>query len=764
MKKWIAVGVAEGILLIAFFLAALFHKDVNIQIPQEEMLLYRIIGEEETREPGAYVDKSYDGYSFSIGPDMLTLDRGYYLVTIDYQTNIESGCVSTVTSSDFREASIRTDTVPLLMEKDQISYRIFIRDDGMEVYIENREWSDQPDGYLLIEGVKIQTFSGSQWYSFFVLLVIFLLTNLVLYLRKKYRYRWESKQQRFVFAMIAVIITMTCFAQGMDYLIEGQDLDFHLKRIEGIKEGLLNGNFPVKIYPLWLHENGYAAGVFYGDLFLYIPAVLRIIGFSIQTAYQIYLFLINVGTVIISYLCFKKMARNVYIGLIACMVYSLTIYRLNNIYVRGAVGEYTAMMFLPLIICGLWQIFTEETNSENYRYKWIMPTIGYSGLIVSHVLSCEMVGLFTIVTCLLLWKRTFQKNTFMVLLKTVLSTIILNLWFIVPFFDYYFTTTFKVNNPLKMSNYYYWIQKSGIYFPQMFSTEYEIQGWDQYTTAGISGEMPQTIGLAITFIILFAVLDILINKNKELYLPVGLTALALFMSSNVFPYDWLCYHIPFIRPFIISLQYPWRFLSLASALACWVLILILQEGRKKNRKHSTVYLAIGICCLCSIQSISFMSRIINERGPLRIFDTAAFGNCEWVGLEYIKKDANYQAFSRKVEKEDEYISFNNYERKGLEATADVKNNGDTEKYIDIPIHNYKGFHAIDTVTREEFTIEDGKNCCIRIYFRPGYQGNIHVYFNEPILWRAAELISLISVLVGGIYFWRRRAGGKLLIG
>lgn len=68
MKKWIAVGVAEGILLIAFFLAALFYKDVNIQIPQEEMLLSRIIDEEETREPGAYVDKSYDGYSFSIGP------------------------------------------------------------------------------------------------------------------------------------------------------------------------------------------------------------------------------------------------------------------------------------------------------------------------------------------------------------------------------------------------------------------------------------------------------------------------------------------------------------------------------------------------------------------------------------------------------------------------------------------------------------------------------------------------------------------------
>ncbi len=329
MKKWIAVGVAEGILLIAFFLAALFHKDVNIQIPQEEMLLSRIIDEEETREPGAYVDKSYDGYSFSIGPDMLTLDRGYYLVTIDYQTNIESGCVSTVTSPDFREASIRTDTVPLLMEKDQISYRIFIRDDGMEVCIENREWSDQQDGYLLIKGVSVRTYAGSQWYAFFALLALCILLNVTIICWRKYKSKLESKQQRFIFIMLIFTILAASFAQGVGYLFGGHDLDFHLKRIEGIKEGLLEGIFPVKIQPLWLHENGYAVGVFYGDLLLYIPAILRIVGFSIQWAYQIYVFMINVGTVIISYFCFSRIARNSYIGLGACILYVMSMYRLN---------------------------------------------------------------------------------------------------------------------------------------------------------------------------------------------------------------------------------------------------------------------------------------------------------------------------------------------------------------------------------------------------------------------------------------------------
>lgn len=763
-KKWIALGILEGILLIIFFIKAVSYQEVNIQIPQDDMRLYRTIDGEEVSEPSAYVDKSYDGGGFYIGPEIVTLDRGYYLVTVDYETNIESGCISTVTSPDSREASIRADEVPLIREKNQVSYRIYIRDDGMRVNVENREWSSQQDGWLLIKGISIQTYERSQWYHFFTFLSVCILLNVALYIRKKYQDKFESRQQRLVVVILVIVIIVTCFAQGMDYLIGGQDLDFHLKRIEGIKEGLLNREFPVKIYPLWLWENGYASGVLYGDLLLYIPAILRIIGFSVQTAYQIYLVLINVGTVIISYLCFKRMAKDAYIGLCACIVYSLAIYRLNNIYVRGAVGEYTAMMFLPLIVCGMWQIFTEETNSEKYRFRWIMPTIGYSGLIISHVLSCEMVGLFTIISCVFFWKRVLQKGTFAVLLKVVGFTIMINAWFIVPFFDYYFTTIFKVNDPSKMNNYYYWIQKSGSYFPQMFSTEYKIQGWDQYTTAGISGEMPQTVGIVAMLIILLAFLSIVINKNRKLYFPVGLTVLALFMSSNAFPYDWLCYHIPSIRPVIINLQFPWRFLSLVSVLISWIFIIILQEWKKDNKGNSSVaYLAIGICILCFIQSISFMSRIINEKEPLRIFDTAAFGNFEWSGLEYIKKNANYQLFSRSVEGEDDYIQISGYSRNGLEAVMDVKNNGNQKKYVDIPIHNYKGYHATDIVTGKEFSIKDGENCCIRIYFEPGYQGKVHIDFKEPIIWRVAELTSVMSIIAGGIYFWTRKKKERQLV-
>ena len=109
------------------------------------------------------------------------------------------------------------------------------------------------------------------------------------------------------------------------FVIKGHDLNFHLMRIEGLKDGLLSGAFPVKIQPTWCNNNGYAVGIFYGDLFLYIPAMFRILGVPSNTAYKLYLFLINILTVIISYISFKKLSKDKLIGVLGCALYTLSL-------------------------------------------------------------------------------------------------------------------------------------------------------------------------------------------------------------------------------------------------------------------------------------------------------------------------------------------------------------------------------------------------------------------------------------------------------
>ena len=87
------------------------------------------------------------------------------------------------------------------------------------------------------------------------------------------------------------------------------------------------------------------------------PAVLRLIGFSLQASYQIYVALVNLATVLISYWCFSKMFASRLSGLLGAALYSLNLYRFTNLYTRAAVGEFSAMAFLPLILYALWAVF-----------------------------------------------------------------------------------------------------------------------------------------------------------------------------------------------------------------------------------------------------------------------------------------------------------------------------------------------------------------------------------------------------------------------
>ena len=75
------------------------------------------------------------------------------------------------------------------------------------------------------------------------------------------------------------------------------DAEFHLTRIESIKDGLLQGQFPVRISPDFYDGYGYANSIMYGELFLYIPAFLRILGFTLTEAANSFILLVNFATV-----------------------------------------------------------------------------------------------------------------------------------------------------------------------------------------------------------------------------------------------------------------------------------------------------------------------------------------------------------------------------------------------------------------------------------------------------------------------------------
>ena len=208
----------------------------------------------------------------------------------------------------------------------------------------------------------------------------------------------------------AALLMGTAFLVSMPHLsgelIKGHDIYYHLERIEGLAQGIKAGFLPVRVQPVWVNGHGYAVSLCYPDLFLYFPALLRKMSLDLQDAYIIYMVCLNFVGILISYLCFRRMFKNSLCALTGSILYALSEYRYSTIYVRAALGEATAFLFLPMIMCGLYEIFTADTAAENYKYVFLLPAAGFAGLFYSHLLSAAAFGVLTVILCLILIKRT----------------------------------------------------------------------------------------------------------------------------------------------------------------------------------------------------------------------------------------------------------------------------------------------------------------------------------------------------------------------
>lgn len=570
------------VLLVGGIYISRLKNKINLDFSQDYLELNRTYLDENFRKKtvtagkGFYVDDSYDGEGKYISTPSITLDRGIYEITVDYETKYGKSTVEAVSLQDAYN-DIYSDAATLEKNINRISFNIYVNKNAREIQIRGNLF-ENIDDYLLIRNIHIKSFPLNTLYEVFKLLfglIVFDFILLMLYLKKelvKFSFYEQRKVSLFLLASIAFLSSLPLF---VDYLIWGHDLAFHLMRIEGLKDGLYSGAFPVKIQPTWCNNNGYAVGVFYGDLLLYIPAFLRVLRVPEYIAYKIYVAIINIVTVCISYFCFNKISKNKIYGILGCALYTLSMYRLTNVYVRAAVGEYTAMAFLPLILLGFYKVFMDDINDKNYKKNLWYLVIGFTGVIQSHILSFEMVVFFSGVVCLLMIKRTFRKSTFLLLLKSTFTTILLNLGFLIPLFDY-MRDVLIINDKSRTTDSIYWIQKSGIYISQILGNSFNKNGQNQFSKLGMAGEMPLGIGLVFVIIgIIF--LYILFVKNystKEGIFCLLLILMALFLTTNLFPYDYLCEKLGKLSLFITNLQFPWRFLSIASVLLSWLACIV----------------------------------------------------------------------------------------------------------------------------------------------------------------------------------------------
>ena len=527
----------------------------------------------------------------------------------------------------------------------------------------------------------------------------------------------------------------------------GHDFYVHLARIAGVREALKMGQFPVRIQPGWSNGYGYASSIFYADIFLYFPALISVF-MSITTAYKIYVIAVNTGTVLIAYFCFQQISKSKYIGAASSIIYTLAMYRICNLYIRVAVGEYTAMMFYPLIVLGMWKILRRgRDETEN---GWIILTLGMSGIIQTHVLSCEMMLFFMLLICLISIKSVLQKNVLLQFLKSVCATICLNAWFLVPFLDYS-----KEELIIFQNIDFYDMQERGLTIYDLFAWTTKGAGW---VKEDYSNRLSVNLGITAIFIIILGIIVLARNmewKEKEktnIIWSFFLVILSALMTLRIFPWNKL-ERISLLHQLVVSLQFPFRFMAVCmvfvSLLAC--LLFVVCE-RKINNRGKFMILLFVFCFLSAWQSMEYTDRIMMnskeypEEGPYTDITNILLSTYNY--LYYYVGTNRDDLYNDREIKGNALIE--NWERNGNESTSNeftIKCKTEDETSVILPLAYYPDYQCEDVETGNVYQTYRGINNRLCAVLPENYEGTLRISFREPWFWRCSELISAIALMV-----------------
>ena len=668
------------------------------------------------------------------------LHRGIYRVTVEYDADSTLHFLS----AESGQYPDRVGCDGILLERGdrEESFQVWVsgKVEDLQVYADY-----EGSGSLSLSGVEIRELTVGKVHDLVLALFGSSLLFLAVWLRGRMGKLWrEDREGFFVIAGLGAVWLLSCIPLLRRDLILGHDSGFHFLRIEGLWRALLGGQFPVRIQPFWLHDYGYPVSIFYGDILLYLPSLLRPLGFSVQAVYKFFTAAVGGLTLLVAYGCLKGMLKDRRIAAAGSALYTLSLYRFANVYVRNAVGEYCAMIFLPLVVYGFWCILSGEKEGKK---PWLPLLAGFTGLIETHVISCEFAGLFSVLVCVIFIRRIFQKERFLSLCKAAVGTVLINLWFLVPFGDYMLREHVAANTVLQEDS----LLNCTIPLGQLFTP---FVRWD-----AAPNSLPARIGLGLILgLALMAGVLVMGKWKKEersLRCLAGscliLAMAALLMTTDLVP--WVKLKETALSV-LTTIQFPWRLTGFATVLlvfgSCAAVLFVKRQWGRKAALLSMTLLVAGTLAGTGYTAATFLQERETE-SCYEERDAVYYVS----GGEYLPSDVEFaeNAFHPQ-EPLGEGIQIGSWEKGCLDITVTCENTLDKESMLEVPILLYRGYEVRDTATGEQFPMMRTETGMTAIVLPAGYVGTVEMRFREPWYWRASELVSLLSL--SGVAVLRQR--------
>lgn len=568
---------------------------------------------------------------------------------------------------------------------------------------------------------------------------------------------FERRKNVVIAVALLGIFVLSSIPMFMTYLpvTPGHDLLFHLYRIQGIADGLRNGQFPVRIQTTQLNGYGYPVSILYGDIFLYPAALLHLVGFSVNTSYKLFVLTVNLLTVLVTYSIAVRIFGSRIIGVLAGAMWALAPYRLEDVYLRASVGEYTALFFVPILLYGMYAIFFRERDC----FSWLWVAIGCSGIILSHIVSVLLVAIpasfFLVVGLIRHHSLAVWKN----LLMSGMSAICLSLWFLVPFIDYYRNVDMKIS-ALDAAGKMASAAANAIQPAQMFMLFMPMEGMSSGNTNSVH-EMPFALGWSLLAgLVLFAVAVLLsdnsrsaIRRMASIGAMVGIVGLAImFMSTTLF--HWNVTRFAWWNKAVSTLatiQFPWRFLGVISILFVFLVcagVFLLQSDGLLCRALVPVVTVLLVLSACEsgVAMTTWMSNA-ESSGPFSVAEKNVASNYGVMNGEYLPASTDtaklFTGESQLAKAHGATIA--NYEKRGTTVFFDIEQSSDDSR-IELPLLMYPHYDVEADADGGQLELVSGNNDRMTLLINKPFTGHVMVRFVEPLSWRISEAVSSITIV------------------
>ena len=527
------------------------------------------------------------------------------------------------------------------------------------------------------------------------------------------------KKKEYLYLLAITILFMFPYLISNKLPIE-HDTFFHLSRIEGYATALKNWDILPKIYFFKNQGFGYASPIFYNDIFLLIPSILYNLKFSLSFTYKFTVFVVTFLSALSMFYLLKKIDKNQYSPYIASFIYTFSNYHITDTYVRSALGEMFAFVFLPLVLCGIYNLLYGNKS-------WKMLCFSFMGLLLSHNITF-IFGIFILcVFCIFNIKNfNFIKGVFI----AGIVCFILSIWYFIPLLEGILSHDIYLN-------YYknYSLDKSTLSFLQLFENK-TIFGYGQK-----SNLLFMNVSVGWFMIILPITYIFQKNKNKFIFLCMIIGYIAVILTLDFVPV--------FIINFISTIQFAWRLNTVA--MVCLSIPAAISFTKLFSKK---VYFVI-ISFIFVIEAIYHLYPVLNRQFVItnktkyeqllsgEIIDPFYYANynrIELAGADYLPiKSPDFRYHDGCIYSNNTKVTCNLYRKYN-----NISFNIDRLENITLPITYYKGY----ILYSDEDIINAFESNNGLVEFVPTKIGTYTLKYQWTFLQKISLIISLFSF---GIY-------------